>query len=246
MEVHAPTLAKLNKPQKRALILRDQLRYTEAPHLDTFLKGIGREEPPAYKLINGAVYPSLVMVTLKDSAIRFDLGNVHFQTDIILEPGIYHAYLTVENGRFEIRTEEALPEDEANLETVPIIAFIAKNMVPMFEAKFKAIFARMEQVNAIRQAAFDSVNKPVQQFQEGEVRVHLVSVLRTSHSRSFSPCRPCCAAWILSIHCQALTRPRKYLEGLQDAVSRNAITLTSFRSTSFMTMTNTTTDTCPL
>ena len=169
----APTLNNLNKPQKRALILRDQLRYLDQRHLDTFIEGIAHDEPPAYKRINGTVYPALVMTTLKDTATRFDLGNVHFENDVVLPNGIYRAFLTFENGRFEIRTEDALPADEANLDSVPIHVFIAKNMVHMFEGKFKAVFARMKQVNEVRQAAFNSVvNKPVEQFQEGEVSLH--------------------------------------------------------------------------
>ena len=169
MEFDAPTLNNLNKPQKRALILRDQLRYTDTRHLDTFIEGIGNEEPPTYKRINGTIYPALVMVSLKDTATQFDLGNVHFENDVSLGSGIYRAYLTVEDGRFELRTDDALPADETNLDAVPIHAFIAKNMVPMFEGKFKAIWARMKQINEIRQVAYNMTNKPVEQFQEGEV-----------------------------------------------------------------------------
>lgn len=165
----APTLSRLNKPQKRALIMRDQLRFDEQHHLDSFIEGIAYNEPPAYKRINGTIYPALVMVTLKDTATRFDLGNVHFENDVILPNGIYRAYLTFENGRFEIRTEDALPADEDNLDCVPIHVFIAKNMVSMFETKFRAIYTRMKQINEIRQAAFNSVQKPVEQFQAGEV-----------------------------------------------------------------------------
>ncbi|KAF2823803.1 hypothetical protein CC86DRAFT_457440 [Ophiobolus disseminans] len=169
----APTLNSLNKPQKRALIMRDQLRFDEQHHLDSFIEGLSYNEPPAYKRINGTIYPPLVMATLKDTATRFDLGNVHFESDVILPNGIYRAYLTVENGRFEIRTEDALPEDEDNLDSVPIHVFIAKNMVPMFETKFKAIYARMKQINEVRQAAFHSVQKPVEQFLAGETLARL-------------------------------------------------------------------------
>jgi hypothetical protein len=169
MEVVAPTFHSLNKPQKRALVLRDLLRYTAPRHLDTFIEGIADDEPPAYKLINGTVYPPLVLVTLKESTMRFDLGNVQFSSDSEVGSGVYRAYLTVEDGSFELRTEEALPADEANLASVPIHIFIAKTMVPMFEAKFKAIWTRMNQINEIRQVAFNMTNKPVEEFHEGEV-----------------------------------------------------------------------------
>lgn len=167
--VNAPTLNSLNKPQKRALIMRDQLRFETEHRLDDFIQGIAPIEPPAYKSINGTVYPALEQVTLKDIATRFYLGNVHFENDASLGNGIYQAYLTFEDGRFEIRTAEALPVDEDNLYSVPIHAFIAKNMVPMFEDKFKAIHKRVQQINEVREAAFKSAEKPVEQFKEGEV-----------------------------------------------------------------------------
>jgi hypothetical protein len=171
MEINeAPTFHALNKAQKRALILRDQLRYTDTRHLDTFIDGIARDEPPSYKRINGIVHPTLVMVTLKDTAIRFDLGNVQFENDVSVGTGVYRAYLTVEDGRFELRTDEALPADEADLHSVPIHVFIAKTMVPMFEAKFRAIWDRKNKINEIRQVAFDLTSQTAEQFEEGEVR----------------------------------------------------------------------------
>jgi hypothetical protein len=170
METEAPTFHSLNKPQKRALILRDQLRYLDAVHLDSFIEGVADPEPPAYRRINGTVYPPLVMVTLKDTATRYDLGNVHFENDISGANGIYRAYLTVENGSFELRTEDALPPDEANLASVPIHVFIARTMVSMFETKFQAIWARRNQINELRQVAFNMTGQPADEFQEGEVR----------------------------------------------------------------------------
>jgi hypothetical protein len=169
MEYEAPTLNSLNRSQKRALILRDQLRYIDPGHLDTFLEGVLPNEPPAYKRINGTVYPALRMVTLKECATRFDLGNLYLVKDVVLEDGIYHGFLTLENGRIEIRTEEALPLDDVNLDTVPIHFFVGKNMSKLFEDKCRAIFARLSLINEVRQAAYNSVNQPAQQFEEGEV-----------------------------------------------------------------------------
>jgi hypothetical protein len=170
IEMDAPTFHSLNKPQKRALILRDQLRYTRASHLDSFIEGIDDPEPPAYRRFNGTVYPPLVMVTLKDTATRYDLGNVHFENDISGANGVYHAYLMVENGSFELRTEEALPSDDTNLASVPIHVFIARTMVSMFETKFQAIWARKNQINELRQVAFNMTSQPADEFREGEVR----------------------------------------------------------------------------
>lgn len=73
---NVPTLSGLNKPQKRALILRDQLRYLEPAHLDIFLNGVTADEPPTYQHFNSATYPPLAQVTIKEEATSFDLGNL--------------------------------------------------------------------------------------------------------------------------------------------------------------------------
>jgi hypothetical protein len=172
MELEAPTFHSLNKPQKRALMLRDQLRWTDTHHLDTFISEVSEPEPPTYRRINGTVFPPLVLVTLHPAATRYDLGNVHFDTASEQGPaGIYRAYLTVEDGSFELRTEDALPAEEGNLESVPIHIFIAKTMVAMFETKFKAIWARKNQINGIRRVAFDVASKApmVEEFRAGQV-----------------------------------------------------------------------------
>ncbi|KAH7087874.1 hypothetical protein FB567DRAFT_355804 [Paraphoma chrysanthemicola] len=169
MEIDAPTFNSLNKPQRRALILRDELRYVDARYLDNFIEGLANPEPPTYERINGVVYPPLTMVTLKDTATRFDLGNVHFDNDVSLGTGVFRAYLTVEDGRFELRTDDPLPLDDANISSVAIHVFIAKSMVPLFETKFKTIWARKNQINEIRQVAFNMCSQqPAEEFQEGE------------------------------------------------------------------------------
>ncbi|KAH7386766.1 hypothetical protein DE146DRAFT_620541, partial [Phaeosphaeria sp. MPI-PUGE-AT-0046c] len=170
LDSEAPTFQRLNEPQKRALILRDELRYLERHHLDLHIEGIGPVEPPQYKRINGIIQPPLNMVTLKDIATHFDLGNVYFDKNGKMGKGIFRAYLTVEDGAFELRTEAAVPLGDANHTTVPIHSFVAGNMVPLFEAKFKAIWARKNQINEMRQVAFNMASQqPVEEFRQGEV-----------------------------------------------------------------------------
>ncbi|KAH9872581.1 hypothetical protein J1614_004974 [Plenodomus biglobosus] len=98
MEIEAPTFNSLNTPQKRALILRDQLRWLEPHHLDTFIEGLANPEPPHYKKTNSITKPDLVLVTLKESASRFDLGNVIFPEEDSI---VLHAYLVLEGGKIE-------------------------------------------------------------------------------------------------------------------------------------------------
>ncbi|KAF2128406.1 hypothetical protein P153DRAFT_397482, partial [Dothidotthia symphoricarpi CBS 119687] len=164
------TLTHLNKPQKRALILRDQLRFVDPHHLDSFLDGISNPEPPNYVKIYNKIQPALVEVTLKESATRYDLGNVVFPDE---GNAIYRAHLTVENDRFEMRTEDPLPKDEADLDSVPIHCFIAKSIIPLFKGKVEAIFARRNRINEARRVAYNMPSVPAAQFQEGETLARL-------------------------------------------------------------------------
>lgn len=167
----APTFQRLNESQKRALILRDELRWVDRHHLDSHIEGIGPIEPPPYKRINGTIQPPLVMVTLKDIATRFHLGNVYFDKNGNMGKGFFRAYLTFENGAFELRTEEAVPLGDASYFPVPIHSFVAGNMVSLFEAKYRAILARKNQINEMRQVAFNMASQqPVEEeFRQGEV-----------------------------------------------------------------------------
>lgn len=174
-----PTLACLNKPQKRALILRDQLRYLEPAHLNNFLRGLTKDEPPTYKNINGTVYPQLTQVSLKEEATRFDLGNVNFPEE---GGATYRAYLTVENDRFEMRTEDALPFNDADLASVGIHRFVAENMFSLFKAKYQAIYTRMEKINEARRVAFNMMDHPPARFEEGEVRYFYCTGLQASYN----------------------------------------------------------------
>ncbi|CAO2649620.1 Nn.00g070050.m01.CDS01 [Neocucurbitaria sp. VM-36] len=170
MEIEAPTFHSLNKPQKRALILRDQLRYTDPRHLDTFIEGIAHDEPPTYRKVNGTIAPPLALVTLKPTATRFDLGNVLFPDE---NNAVHRVYFTVEDGRFEMRTGDALPINDADLNSVPIHGFIAGGMLPMFKEKFQAIFARKNKINDARRVAYNIPNQPLARFYEGETLARL-------------------------------------------------------------------------
>lgn len=165
MEIEAPTFISLNKPQKRALILRDQLRFHDPHHLDLFLEGISNDEPPTYTKVNGIIKPELALVTLKEEATHFDLGNVQLPEE---HNSIYRVYLVVENGQIQMQTEDPLPQDENVLDSQPIHGFIARTMVPMFKEKFQAIFTRMNKINEARRAAYNMPNQAPVLF-HGEV-----------------------------------------------------------------------------
>jgi hypothetical protein len=165
------TVLGLSVSQTRALILRDELRWTDHEGLHKLIEGISHVEPPHYQRINGVVQPPLVMVTLKEKASRFPLGNVSFDGNANLARGVYIAYLTLENGVIEIRTESASPLVNGGYDPVPIHSFVAHNMVGLFEAKFKAAWARKNQINEMRQVAFNMASQqPVEEeFRKGEV-----------------------------------------------------------------------------
>lgn len=153
----------LNRSQKRAFILRDQLKFLDAQHLDTFLSGISSPEPPRYQLINGKVQPSLTQVELKEEAVRFDLGNVLFRKD----KSIRTVHLVVEEGSCEVREYAARPQDDADLYSVPIEQYIAMGIVPLFRAKYEAIEARKRMVNETRRYAYHAINQPKPRVGEG-------------------------------------------------------------------------------
>jgi hypothetical protein len=166
MNITAPTFNALNKSQKRALILRDQLRFVDPQHLNGFLEGVSNDEPPTYIKNNGVIKPELTLVTLKEEATRFDLGNVLLPE---VNNAIYRVYLVVEDGQIQMRAEDPLPQNEDVLDSLPIHGFIARGIVPLFRDKFQAIFSRMNKINEARRTAYNMANQTPASFQEGEV-----------------------------------------------------------------------------
>lgn len=167
MEIVAPTFNSLNKAQRRALILRDQLRYHEPRHLDRFIDGISEDEPPSYQSVNGKVHPPLKLVTIKTSAKRFELGNVLFPES---NNTVLRTHLEIDDNKIEMRTEQALPRNDDILETIAIYSFIAKTMVPMFKDKYRAILARVNKINDARKAAYKKPMRAPTPLRDGEVR----------------------------------------------------------------------------
>lgn len=166
LEIKAPTFNSLNKPQKRALLLRDQLRWYDPQHLDSFIEGLTNDEPPTYRRINGTIAPPLTLVTLRKGANRYDLGNVLLSAE---DNVTQRAYLMIEDGKVEMRTEAAIPLNEGNLESVAIHGFIAKTMVPMFKEKFQCVLARLNRINETRRVAYNAPLQASVQFRDGEV-----------------------------------------------------------------------------
>jgi hypothetical protein len=166
MEISAPTFDSLNKPQKRALILRDQLRFVEPQHLNSFIEGLSNDEPPTYTLVNGVIKPELVFVTLKEEASRFDLGNVILPEE---NNSVHRVYLLVEDGQVQMSAEDPLPLDENVLDSLPIHGFIARSTVPLFKKKFHTIYTRMKKINEARRAAYSMPTQAPVLFNDGEV-----------------------------------------------------------------------------
>jgi hypothetical protein len=171
MNIQAPTFNALSKSQKRALILRDELRYTDPRHLDTFIDGVTDDEPPTYRLVGGRVQPDLALVTLNEKAKRFDLGNVLFPEENNV---VHRVFLTVENGSFEWRPAPGLPIDEADLNSLPIHTFIARGMIPLFQSKYEAIADRQKKINSARGVAHNMPHQPKARYYTGEVRSALL------------------------------------------------------------------------
>ncbi|KAF1957526.1 hypothetical protein CC80DRAFT_592776 [Byssothecium circinans] len=155
--VDVPSYAHLNRAQKRIFIIRDELKFLDPLHLDTFLSGISEPEPPNFRLTNASVQPPLTDITLKESATQVDLGNVRFRE--AAKSIVRRVHLYIEDGRCEMRESEALPEEEANLDSVPIDVYLIKSTVTLFQAKFEAVDKRCRQLNEVRKAAYAAAMK---------------------------------------------------------------------------------------
>lgn len=163
-QLEAPTFSTLDAAQRRALILRDQLRYVEPHYLDANFEGVGDPEPPRFTMIEGVVHPPLTLLTLKVSAKSFDLGNVVFPEEGDM---VNRVLLVVEGGRVEMRTMEALKEDGI-IDSIPIHNLIAGAIVDLFKEKHEAIIMRMTFLNHARQAAYELAQRAA--LGNGEVR----------------------------------------------------------------------------
>ncbi|KAL6703129.1 hypothetical protein ACN47E_010191 [Coniothyrium glycines] len=187
MDIEAPTFNSLNKPQRRALILRDHLRFTAPHHLDSLIDGITDYEPPSYIKKSGGIQPPLRLVTIKAEGARFDLGNVLFPEE---NDTVHRAYLLMENGRVEMHTAEALPQDEANLDSVAIHGFIAKTMVPMFKEKYQAVLARVNRINEARRAAHKLAAQVPRHFEDGKTLARLDPKTAARRAQRWQPGDP--------------------------------------------------------
>jgi len=162
-----PSIAHMNRPQKRALILRDQLKFLDTKHLDTFLTGIGDPEPPNYKVVKGRLHPPFSEVRLREGATRLDLGNVLFAEDHCERTSRVH--FMIEQGKCEMSESSALPERDDDLNSVPIHVFIARQMISLFVKKYEAIDTRKRSLNELRQVARGALNQQKIQISPGKV-----------------------------------------------------------------------------
>jgi hypothetical protein len=158
------TLTALSASQKRALILRDHLRYLAPHHLDSFLAGISSPEPPPYRVVKGAIYPPLAHVTLQPQAMRFELGNVSFPGDMVLR-----AALVCVDERVEMRTEEdGVKLEEDGDGGVPIHVFLAEKMAELFWDKIEKVKERCAEVNRARKEMWDKAKRAQREVSGGE------------------------------------------------------------------------------
>ncbi|KAF1971890.1 hypothetical protein BU23DRAFT_600103 [Bimuria novae-zelandiae CBS 107.79] len=164
----------MNRAQKRAFILRDQLKYTEPHYLDIFIQGISNPEPPQYRRTSSGVQPPYEEVTVKGSAKSFDLGNVEFQ-----DKSVRRIYLTCQDDEYEVHDADVIPENDDVLNSVPINYYVAQNTMPQFKAKYEAIHARVQELNDKRQLMYEQArSKPPKtptRFKEGKTFVQLMN-----------------------------------------------------------------------
>jgi hypothetical protein len=158
----------MNRAQKRAFILRDQLKYEEEQHLDVFIDGIRNPEPPRYKRTANGVQPPCEEVTVKHSTTRFDLGNVEFS-----DKSVRRVFLVCAGDSYEMHESDAISPDEDDFNSVPLNYYVAQKIMPSFKKKYEAIHARVQRINELRQHMYDQAsNRPLKapsRFKEGKV-----------------------------------------------------------------------------
>jgi hypothetical protein len=158
----------MNRAQKRAFILRDQLKYEEEQHLDVFIDGICNPEPPRYRRTSNGVQPPYEQVTIKHSTTRFDLGNVEFS-----DKSVRRVFLVCVGNSYEMHESDAISPDEDNFNSVPLNYYVAQNIMPSFKKKYEAIYARVQRINDVRQHMWEQARtrppKTPSRFKEGKV-----------------------------------------------------------------------------
>jgi hypothetical protein len=162
-----PSISHMNRPQKRTLILRDQLKFLDTKHLDTFLTGIGDPEPPNYKVVNGKLHPPFAEIVLKEGATQLDLGNVQFTKNE--REWVSRVHLVIAQGKCEMSESDALPIKDDDLNSVSIHAFLVEQMIPLFMKKYEAIDTRKRSLNELRQVARGALSQQKIRISPGKV-----------------------------------------------------------------------------
>lgn len=159
--------SQLNPRQARVQNIKDELKPLDLDHLQSFLEGLSDPEPPNYRKVNGIVEPPLVKVTMKESATTYEVGNVEFTAT----GEIHSVGLGVKDGEVEIYLFEALQKDSGHPLCYPIHDTVLIDLIPLWEAKHKAIKQRMLQINDVRAYAYNSPNQPEPRLTYGKVDV---------------------------------------------------------------------------
>lgn len=167
-EVDLPHYEHMNRAQRRAFLLRDQLKYEEDSHLDAFIAGICSPEPPQYRRTSSGIQPPYKEVTIKQNTTRFDLGNVEFE-----DKSVRRVYLACVEDSFEMHELKPLSEDEDAFNAVPINYHVAQHIMPVYQKKYEAIYARVQRINAMRKHLYEHVRTgpphTSTRFKEGQV-----------------------------------------------------------------------------
>lgn len=156
----------LNRPQKRAQAIKEELTYLDPSHLDTFIEGVAEIEPPRYRRVGAKIVPDLVLVTLKKGANIYNLGNV-YDNDT---HEIKNVDIRMDNGiNANLDRSDRLPKDDGNFLSTPILHFVAQTFVPLWKAKFQTIKQHQLDINSKRSYAHNLLNQKVRFTVDGQV-----------------------------------------------------------------------------
>jgi hypothetical protein len=164
----------LNRAQKRAHAIKDELHQLDSDHLDTFIDGIANFEPPKYRRVGANIVPDLVMVDLKKGAEIYNIGNVYYHHANEIKNVSLHIELPTR--KFKIVRSERLPNDERNFLATPIHQFVAQEFVSLWKAKYQRIVEHRDLINETRKYAHHLLSQPPRRSVNGKVR-HSCSIL---------------------------------------------------------------------
>jgi hypothetical protein len=157
----------LNRAQKRAQAIKDELQQLDSDHLDTFIDGVEAIEPPKYRRVGAKIVPDLLKVNLKKGAETYNIGNVYFQE--ANEVKNVNFRIDTATRKLKVDRSDRLPKEGGNFLAVPIYQFVAQEFVQFWKVKYQRIVEHRDVINEKRQLARNLFSQLPRRSVDGKV-----------------------------------------------------------------------------